>query len=90
MAYYDPDGEMLTSTKITYRLSLGAYSFNASDFNGKSLSDGEALIKKYNELNAHITSTIKTSGSGTNLSGCSSTKDGINTTISCTGQDWLQ
>ena len=83
VAYYDPDGEMLTSTKITYRLSLGAYSFNASDFNGKSLSDGEALIKKYNELNAHITSTIKTSGSGTSLSGCSSTKDGINTTISC-------
>ncbi|MGN1405716.1 MAG: PASTA domain-containing protein, partial [Erysipelotrichaceae bacterium] len=84
VAYYDPDGEMLTSTKITYRLSLGAYSFNAADFNGKSLSDGEALIKKYNELNAHITSSIKTSGSGTYLSNCSGIKDGINTTISCT------
>lgn len=87
IAYYDPDGEMLTNTKITYRLSLGAYTFNASDFNGKSKADGEALIKKLNDLNAHISSSIKTSGSGTKLSNCISTKSGIETTISCSLTD---
>lgn len=86
IAYYDPDGEMLTNTKITYRLSLGPYTFNASDFNGKSKADAETLIKSLNGINAHIKSTINTSGSGNILSNCTASKSGIETSISCSLQ----
>ena len=89
IAYYDPDGYLDTGTKITYRLSLGAYSFNAADFNGKTKAEAEALIKNLNSLNAHITSAVSTSETTSatvekgKLFDCRGLQSGITTTVSC-------
>lgn len=62
IAYYDPDGTQNLDTKITYWLSLGAYSSTqaASDFNGKTVSEANTALatKKYSI--SGISSTVAT------------------------------
>lgn len=86
IAYYDPDGDISTGTKVIYRLSLGPYSFSENDYNGKTKSDLEKYVKTLNEINAKVKlSTSEKSSdkpSGTAFD-CSSSKDGLTTKVSC-------
>ncbi len=67
---YD-DGELSVSKTINYSLSEGAYSFNASDFNGKTSEEVNTLVKDLQNRNARINGSIVsiTFNDGTNSSG---------------------
>ena len=54
---YD-DGELSVSKTINYALSEGAYSFNASDFNGKTTEEANSVIKSLQNRNARINGSI--------------------------------
>ena len=54
---YD-DGELSVSKTINYALSEGAYSFNASDFNGKTTEGANSVIKSLQNRNARINGSI--------------------------------
>lgn len=86
---YD-DGKFETDRTINYAISLGDYvsAFNKSDYENKTLEEANKVIKKYNDLNAHI--TIKTTNKETSdtskvglLTNLSCTKDGMNSLIKC-------
>lgn len=87
IAYYDPDGELDKNTKIIYKISLGNYEFNASEYNGKTKADVQNYINQLNLLNAHVTLNTNDVLSNEYQSGilfdCSAKKDGINTTVNC-------
>lgn len=87
IAYYDPDGELDKNTKIIYKVSLGNYEFNASEYNGKAKTDVQNYINQLNLLNAHVTLNTNDVLSSEYQSGilfdCSAQKNGINTTVNC-------
>lgn len=86
---YD-DGKFETSKTINYAISLGDYvtAFKATEYNNKTKSEADATVKKYNDLNAHITLSTKdkevtdTSAIG-ELSNCKCEKKDNNSIITC-------
>ncbi len=54
---YD-DGELSVSKTINYALSEGAYSFNASDFNGLTTENANSKVKSLQNRNARINGSI--------------------------------
>lgn len=54
---YD-DGELSISKTINYSLSEGPYTFNASDFNGKTTEAANTAIKSLQNRNARINGTL--------------------------------
>lgn len=83
---YD-DGTFKLDTEINYAISEGQYTFSESEYNDKALDTVNALIKKYNDRNAHITlkyTETKTSEhTENNLYDCTSSFTSPNTTITC-------
>lgn len=86
IAYYDPDGDMKTNTKVTYKLSLGAYEFSENEYNGKTKSELDKYIKELSDKNAKVVlnTTDKESDkpSGTAFN-CTASKEGITVKVSC-------
>lgn len=54
ICYYLPDGEQKLDTQIVYKLSLGKYSFNAAEYNGKTVSEANSKISSENNKGAGI------------------------------------
>ena len=64
ICYYLPDGVQKLDTQIVYKLSLGKYSFNAADYNGKTVNDANSKISSENSKGAGISlsySNVETS-----------------------------
>lgn len=87
IAYYDPDGTLEKTAKITYRLSLGSYVFDEKMFNGKTKAEADTIVNNLNNQNAHVsmktTNTVSDTYSEGTLFSCSASKDGLNTNINC-------
>lgn len=86
---YD-DGNFDVGKTINYAISLGDYvtAFDAKEYNGKSLTKANELVKKYNELNAHITLNTKNVETKDTklidtLSDCKCEKNGTKSIITC-------
>lgn len=84
---YD-DGKIDLGKTINYAISLGDYptAFNAKEYDGQTLDAVNKLVKKYNDLNAHI--TLKTTNLETTdsklvgkLANSKCTKDGTKSII---------
>ena len=86
---YD-DGKFDTNKTINYAISLGDYptAFDAKEYNGLAKDKVDALVKKYNALNVHITLNVKeVETKDTKLvntvANCQCTKNGTKSIISC-------
>ena len=54
---YD-DGEIALSSEINYALSEGAYSFDASTFNGKTKEEAQTLVNNLKKRNAKLSGSL--------------------------------
>lgn len=83
---YD-DGNLPLNETINYAISAGQYTFDKTEYEGKSLTKVQEMVKEYNTRNAHI--TLKTTEEKSNdvnagdLYSCTSEFKSPNITISC-------
>lgn len=86
---YD-DGTYDKRKTINYAISLGDYptAFDAKEYNNKTLTDVNSLVKKYNDLNAHITLNTNTKKTSDNnlvnkVDNCKASKKDNKSIITC-------